>query len=155
MTSLPLEPTNKLGSKVCTFIHSINHSFRPFLQHLFKSTTTQKCSRHSTDTVPEFHAEAPHATAKEELAQGPYLGGKNKTRTHDPSVKRYRLYKCTTKPHNIGCTLVVHCCWKIRWLVRGLISGHLLSQAKVKKVKSLTVTQGASPSVNLMAYKGR
>src|SRR6218665_2750208 len=35
------------------------HSFRLFLQHLFKSTTTLRCSRHSTDTVSEFHAEAP------------------------------------------------------------------------------------------------
>ena len=33
------------------------HSFGPFLQRLFKSATTQKRSRHSTDTVREFHAE--------------------------------------------------------------------------------------------------
>ena len=30
---------------------------------LFKSTTTQKRSLYSTDTVPELHAEAPQATA--------------------------------------------------------------------------------------------
>ena len=41
--------------------------------HFFKSTTTQKRSRHSTDTVPEFHTEAPQATASEGLAQGPYV----------------------------------------------------------------------------------
>ena len=30
-------------------------------------------SRHSTDTMPEFHAEAPQATVSEGLAQGPYV----------------------------------------------------------------------------------
>jgi len=30
-------------------------------------------SRHSTDAVPEFHAEAPQATVSEGLAQGPYV----------------------------------------------------------------------------------
>jgi len=49
------------------------HSFRLFLLHLFKSTTTQRCSRHSTDTVCEFHAEVPEATVSEGLAQGPYV----------------------------------------------------------------------------------
>ena len=49
------------------------HSFRILLEHLIKFTTAQKCSRHSTDTVPEFHAEAPQATASEGLAQGPYV----------------------------------------------------------------------------------
>src|SRR6218665_150745 len=49
------------------------HSFRPFLERLFKSTTTQKRPRHSTDTVPEFRAEAPLATASDGLAQGPYV----------------------------------------------------------------------------------
>ena len=43
-------------------MYSFIHSFRPFLLHLFKSISTQKRSRHSTDTVPEFPAEAPQAT---------------------------------------------------------------------------------------------
>ena len=38
-----------------------------FIQAIFIETlqaaTTQKRSRHSPDTVPEFHAEAPQATA--------------------------------------------------------------------------------------------
>jgi len=33
-------------------------------------------SRRSTDTVPEFHAQAPQATASERLAQGPYVAAK-------------------------------------------------------------------------------
>ena len=42
--------------------------FRLFLWHLFKSTTTQRRSRRSMDTVSEFHAEAPQATVSEGLA---------------------------------------------------------------------------------------
>jgi|SRR6218665_2280213 len=43
-------------------LHSFIHSLRPFLWCLFKSTSSQKRSRHSTDTVPEFHAKVPQAT---------------------------------------------------------------------------------------------
>ena len=46
---------------------SFIHLFRLFLLRHFKSTTTQRCSRHSTDTRLEFHAEAPQATANAEL----------------------------------------------------------------------------------------
>src|SRR6218665_2974244 len=53
-----------------TFIHS----FRLFPLRLFKST--QRRSRHSTDTVLEFHTEAPQATASEGLAQGPYVAAR-------------------------------------------------------------------------------
>ena len=37
------------------------------------SSTTQKRSQCSMDTVPEFHAKAPQATAIEGPAQGPYV----------------------------------------------------------------------------------
>ena len=33
-------------------------------------------SRHNTDSVSEFYTEAPHATASEGLAQGPYLAAR-------------------------------------------------------------------------------
>ena len=33
-------------------------------------------SRHSTDTVLEFHATAPQATASEGLAKGPYVAAR-------------------------------------------------------------------------------
>src|SRR6218665_29012 len=52
------------------------HSFWIFLERLFKSTTTQRRSRHSTDTVSEFHAETPQATASEGLSQGPYVAAR-------------------------------------------------------------------------------
>src|SRR6218665_1622294 len=48
-----------------------------------RASATQRHSRHSTDTVPEFHAEAPQATVSKELAQDPYVaaraGGKPNT----------------------------------------------------------------------------
>ena len=40
------------------------------------SATTQKRSRHSTDTVREFHAEVPQAIANEGLAQSPYVAAR-------------------------------------------------------------------------------
>src|SRR6218665_3879099 len=55
-------------------INSFIHSF--ILQCLFKYPNTQKRSQHSTDTVSEFHAEVPQATASERLAQGPYGAAK-------------------------------------------------------------------------------
>src|SRR6218665_3967239 len=44
---------------------------RPFLWRPFKSTNTQRRSRHSTDTVSEFHAEAPQANESEGVAKIP------------------------------------------------------------------------------------
>src|SRR6218665_1543729 len=52
------------------------HSLRLFLLRLFKFNTTQRRSQHSTDTVPEFHAEAPQAIVSEGLAQIPYVGAR-------------------------------------------------------------------------------
>src|SRR6218665_2698949 len=48
------------------------HSFRLLLYRLLNSSTrpTQRRSRHSTDTVPGFHAETPQATELR-LSQGP------------------------------------------------------------------------------------
>ena len=67
---------------------SFIHSFRLFLQHLFKSTTTQRRSRHCTDTVSEFHAEAPQATASEGLNPRSLPGSQSRSQTHDPSDER-------------------------------------------------------------------
>ena len=44
------------SARQCGFYYSFIHSFWLFLQRLFKSTATQRRSRHSTDTVSEFHA---------------------------------------------------------------------------------------------------
>ena len=40
------------------------------------TTTHERRSRHSTDTVLEFHAEAPQATASEGLAHGSYVAAR-------------------------------------------------------------------------------
>ena len=41
-----------------------------------KSTTTQRRSRHSTDTASEFHAKSAQATVSKGLAQGPYMAAR-------------------------------------------------------------------------------
>src|SRR6218665_663251 len=57
------------------FIHSFIHSGY-FYSRLFTTSTPQSSSRHSMDTVPEFHAKAPQATVSEGLAQGPYVAAR-------------------------------------------------------------------------------
>src|SRR6218665_3440611 len=53
-----------------------NDAFRLFLTRLFKSTTTQRRCRHSTnstDTVSGFHTEASQVFASEGHAEGSYV----------------------------------------------------------------------------------
>ena len=78
-------------------IHQLKkiYLFRLFLQHLFKSTTTQRCSQHSTDTVSVFHAEAPQATASEGLAQGPYVAARV---GFEPTALRTKGVESTNEP---------------------------------------------------------
>jgi len=52
------------------------HSFIQAISIAPKSTTTQKHSRHSTETVPKFHAKAPQATANEAFGRGPYVAAR-------------------------------------------------------------------------------
>src|SRR6218665_3945414 len=76
-----------------SFIHSFIHS-REFYS-LFKSTTTKRRSRHSMDTVSEFHAKAPQAIASEGIAQGPYVA----TRTgFEPTTLRSTGIDSTNRP---------------------------------------------------------
>src|SRR6218665_1564030 len=81
------------------FIHS-----RYFFSASFKSTTTQRRSRHSTDIVSEFHAEAPQATVSEELAQGPSVaaraGVKATTLRLTVCDSTNKCFKLSTKLHN-------------------------------------------------------
>jgi len=57
------------------FIHSFIHSFRPFL-YSTSSSPPRSAPDTALDTAPEFHAEAPQATASEGLAQGPYVAAR-------------------------------------------------------------------------------
>ena len=67
---------NDLCYRTLSFIRSVN-SFRPFYSaSSIPPLLMQKRSRHSTDTVPEFHAEAPQATASEGLRKGPYVAAR-------------------------------------------------------------------------------
>ena len=73
---------------------SFIHSFKLFLK-LFKPTTTQRCSRHSMDTVSEFHPEKPQATANEGLAQGPYMAARV---GFEPTTLRMKGVESTSDP---------------------------------------------------------
>ena len=76
ITSLVHLHVADIHSFICSFVRSFIHSFRLILSRLFKSPTTQKRSRHSTNTVSEFHPEAPQATASEGFAQGSYVAAR-------------------------------------------------------------------------------
>ena len=60
-----------------------------------KSTTTQRRSRHSTDTAPEFCAEAPQATVIEGLAQGLYVAVREGV---EPMTLRTKGFDSTNAP---------------------------------------------------------
>ena len=84
-----------------TELLDVVHSFiqtRLYLQRLFKSTTwpTHRRSRHSTDTVPEFHAEAPQATVSEGLAQGSYVAARAGV---EPMTLRTKDIDSNNAPH--------------------------------------------------------
>jgi len=68
----------------CVRAHSLEGTLEPSFHTLFHhscyfySTSSsplllKRRSRHSMDTVSEFHAEAPQATVSEGLTQGPYV----------------------------------------------------------------------------------
>ena len=65
--------SDKFRSSINSFIHSFVQSVYFYSASSSKSSNTQRRSLHSTDTMAEFHAEAPQATASEGLAQGPYM----------------------------------------------------------------------------------
>src|SRR6218665_3196235 len=58
------------------FVQSFIHSFIQAISIASLQVLYYFHSRHSTDTVPEFHAEAPQATVSEGLAQGPYVAAR-------------------------------------------------------------------------------
>ena len=78
-----------------SFIHS-----KYFYSAHLQIYTIQRRSRYSTDTVPEFHAEAPQATVSERLAQGPYLAARPGVEPMKLRDERRRLYQSATQSHN-------------------------------------------------------
>src|SRR6218665_2589770 len=71
------------------------HSFRLFQYRLFKLAATQRRSRHSMDTVLEFHAETPNATASEGIAQGPYVASRARI---EPTTHQSKGFDSTNAP---------------------------------------------------------
>jgi len=59
------------------------------------SSTTQRRSRHNTDTVSDFHAEAPQAIASEGLTQDPYVSARA---GFEPITLWMKGYASTNKP---------------------------------------------------------
>src|SRR6218665_2567736 len=79
--------STRLLVDIHSFIYSFIHTGYFYSASWTPYTTTQRRSRHSTDTVPEFHAEAPQATVSEELAQGPYLAARAGDEPMTPRTK--------------------------------------------------------------------
>ena len=72
---LPSGRQQVLHSFIHSFIRSFIHSSY-FYSASLSPPTTQRRFRHSTDTVPEFHVEAPQATVSKGLAQGSYVAAR-------------------------------------------------------------------------------
>src|SRR6218665_890737 len=84
------------------FIRSFIHSFIQAISIVpLQATTTQRRSRHNTDTVPEFHAEAPQATVSEGLAQGPYVAARAGVEPMTLRTKGLDSTNAPPTPHNI------------------------------------------------------
>src|SRR6218665_1290759 len=93
--------------------------FRLFLYRLFKSTTTQSLSRHSKNTVSEFHAEAPQSIASEGLAQGPYVA----TRVgFEPMTLGTKGVKFTNEPPRLKILIHFHITGILQYYVSTLKS---------------------------------
>src|SRR6218665_1987493 len=65
-----------------------------------KSTTTQKHSQRSTNTVLQFHAEAPQVAASEGLAQGPCVTARE---GFEPTTLRLKGIDSTNAPPRPTC----------------------------------------------------
>ena len=85
--------------KMCLIVSSLQcYSFIHsgyFYSPLFKSSTTKMRTRHSTDTVPEFHADEPQATVSEIHAQGTYVAARARVA---PMTIRTKVVDSTKEP---------------------------------------------------------
>src|SRR6218665_29431 len=75
---------------MASFIHS-----GYFYSASSKSTTTLRRSQYSTDTMSEFHAAAPQATASERLAQDPNVAARAE---FEPAALRTKGDESTNEP---------------------------------------------------------
>src|SRR6218665_2328344 len=79
--------------KIHLSIHSFIHS--GYFYSASSSPLLLRGARDSTNTVPEFHAEAPQATANEGLSQGPYVAARAGV---EPTTLRTKGDKSTSEP---------------------------------------------------------
>ena len=83
--------------------HSFIHSFRPFLQRLFKSTSTQKRSRTQHGYCVGVSRRSAAGDCKLRTCPRSLHGGQSGIRTHDPPVERHRLNRCAITSHKLNC----------------------------------------------------
>src|SRR6218665_983109 len=83
-----------MSGRIHSFIQVI--STAPLQVHY----TTQRRSRHSTDTVPEFQTEAPQATVSEGLAQGLYVAVRDGVESMTLWAKSVDSTNAPQTPHN-------------------------------------------------------
>ena len=81
---------------VLVCIHSFIHSFWPFLQRPFTSSTTQRRSRLQHGHCIGVSRRRAQATVGKGLS---LHGGQSGSRTHDPPVESYRLNQGATMSH--------------------------------------------------------
>ena len=75
---------------------------------------TQSHSRHSTDTVPEFHATF---SCEGRTCPKSLCGGSSRSRTHDSLDKRRRLYQCATHTPRFFCLSFVLFHYCLTWFL--------------------------------------
>src|SRR6218665_204151 len=80
---------------------------------------------HSTDTVSEFHAEAPQATVSEGLAQGPYVAARA---GFEPATLRTKGDESTNEPKPLAMYIIGQCDGKlVNYYLNGPICKSLIA----------------------------
>src|SRR6218665_3564715 len=88
------------------FIHSFIHSFRPFLQRPFKSSTTQRRSRLQHGHCIGVSRRSAQATAGKGLAKGPYMAARAGV---EPTTLQLRVIASTNAaPCPMKCRGIVY-----------------------------------------------
>src|SRR6218665_1389856 len=80
------------------------HSFRPFLKHPFKSSTTQRLSRLQHGYCIGVSRRSAQATASKGLAQGPYMAARAGV---EPTTLRLKVIVSTNAPPRLGLSLKI------------------------------------------------
>ena len=83
-------PILSVGSHRIRYISSIHSGY------FYSASSSLLLLRHSTDTVPAFHAEAPQATVSEGFAQDPYVATRAGV---EPMTLRTKGVNSTNTPH--------------------------------------------------------